>query len=133
MNAPRPRPGPLLWIWYAFGGKLPSRYREWVLYDVTSRTRWLRQAARGIVQLTPLAVVIFLVLGWNWITWTSVLCGILLGLIYNTAYLDLSAEHRLRKHGYPPGTLERVLSQRRDAEGDGAIARDNRKFRRGER
>lgn len=36
------RPGPLWWIWYAFGGKLPDRYRDWVLHDVTCRTWWLR-------------------------------------------------------------------------------------------
>ena len=25
------RPDPLLWIWYAFGGTLGPRYRQWVL------------------------------------------------------------------------------------------------------
>jgi Family of unknown function (DUF5313) len=36
---PRParyRPGPLRWFWYAVGGRLPARYRSWVLHDLTA-------------------------------------------------------------------------------------------------
>ena len=28
----RPRPDLLRWIWYAFGGALGPRYRQWVLH-----------------------------------------------------------------------------------------------------
>ena len=58
------RPGPLRWTWYAFGGKLPDRHREWVLNDVTCRTWWLRHIARSLVQLTPVAILL-LVVRWN--------------------------------------------------------------------
>jgi hypothetical protein len=29
----RRRPDPLRWIWYAFGGALGPRYRQWVLHS----------------------------------------------------------------------------------------------------
>ena len=45
------RPNPLLWIWYTFSGKLAPRYSEWVLRDVTCRTRWLRQTVRAVAQI----------------------------------------------------------------------------------
>ena len=60
-TADRVRPGPLLWIRYAYGAALPERYRTWVLHDVTTRTWVLRHLVRGIVQFLPFAVVILLV------------------------------------------------------------------------
>jgi Family of unknown function (DUF5313) len=32
------RPDPLHWLWYALGGGLPPRYRDWVLHDATAPT-----------------------------------------------------------------------------------------------
>ena len=52
----RRRPDPLRWIWYALGGGLGPRYRQWVLHDLTCGTRWVRQLARAVVQLLPLVV-----------------------------------------------------------------------------
>src|ERR1700736_2419153 len=40
-------PGPIRWLWYAFGGALGPRYRKWVLHDLTSRTRWVRPRRRA--------------------------------------------------------------------------------------
>ena len=39
-------------------------------------------------------------------------CGLVLALIYLTADFDSSADHRLVKHSYPPGTAQRILSDR---------------------
>jgi Family of unknown function (DUF5313) len=50
----RRRPDPLRWIWYAFGGALGPRYRQWVLHDLTCRTRWQRNSVRAVVQVMPL-------------------------------------------------------------------------------
>jgi hypothetical protein len=108
----RRRPDPLRWIWYAFGGALGPRYRQWVLQDLTCSTRWERQIARAVVQVVPLALVLLLVLGFGWIVWVGVGCGLILALIYSTAYFDSSADYRLVKHGYPPGTAQRILSDR---------------------
>jgi fatty acid desaturase len=114
-DAQRRRPDPLHWIWYAFGGTLGTRYREWVLRDLTGRTRWERQLIRAVVQVAPLVVVVLLVLGSGWIAWVGVGCGMVLALIYSMAYFDPAVEHRLAKHGYQPGTAQRILSKREDA------------------
>jgi Family of unknown function (DUF5313) len=106
------RPDSLRWIWYTFGGALGPRYRQWVLHDLTCRTRWERQLARAVVQVMPLAVVVLLALGFGWIAWVGVGCGLVLALIYSIAYFDQAADHRLVKHGYPPGTARRILSER---------------------
>ena len=72
------RPDPIRWLWYALGGRLGPRYREWVLHDATCRTWRLRHFARIGVQLlivTPLilpvnatvAIMVFMSV-WNDIT-----------------------------------------------------------------
>ena len=109
------RPDPLRWIWYSFGGTLGSRYREWVLRDLTGRGRWERQILRAVVQVVPLAAALLLMLGSGWIAWVGVGCGLVLALIYSTAYFDPAVEHRLANHGYPPGTAHRILSERDEA------------------
>jgi fatty acid desaturase len=116
VDAARRRPDPLRWIWYAFGGMLGPRYRQWVLLDLTGRTRWARQIVRGVLQVAPLAAVLLLALGFGWIAWVGVGCGLALALIYSLAYFDPSVEHRLVKHGYAPGTAQRILSERDEAE-----------------
>jgi hypothetical protein len=108
----RTRPDPLRWIWYTFGGGLGPRYREWVLHDLTGPTRWVRQMARAVVQVAPLGALLFLVLGFGWITCVALIAGLVIALIYSVAYFDQSADNRLLKHGYPPGTAQQALSER---------------------
>jgi hypothetical protein len=71
----------------------------------------VRQLARAVVQLLPLAAVVLLALGFGWIAWVGVSCGLVLALIYSAAYFDPAADYRLVKHGYPPGTAQRILSE----------------------
>jgi Family of unknown function (DUF5313) len=52
------RPSPFRWLLYAVGRGLPPRNREWVLYDVTTRTWVLRHLLRATVQLAPVAVLL---------------------------------------------------------------------------
>src|ERR1700738_4372866 len=108
----RRRPDPLRWIWYAFGGGLGPRYRQWVLHDLTCRTRWERQLARAVVQVAPLAAGVLLALGFGRIAGVGVGCGLALALVYSTASFAPAADHRLVKHGYPPGTAQRILGER---------------------
>jgi hypothetical protein len=90
------RPDPVRWLWYTFGGDLdPRRYREWVLDDITSRTRWVRQVARTVVQVAPVGAMVILVLGFGWITWVSLIGGLMLAMVYSGAFFDQFAEHRL--------------------------------------
>jgi uncharacterized protein DUF5313 len=112
----RRRPGPLRWIWYAMGGSLGTRYRQWVLHDLTCGSRWTRQIVRAVVQVVPLAVLLLLALGTGWVTWVGVICGLVLALIYSAVYFDQSIDYRLVKHGFPSGTARAVLSERHKAE-----------------
>ena len=79
---------PLLWIWYTLGGRLGPAYREWVLYDTTCRTRWLRQIARVVVQVVLPAAVVLAVLGVTWIVWAAVGLGLWI-LLYFVAVTAL--------------------------------------------
>ena len=72
------RPNPVRWRWYTFGGRLGARYREWLLRDNTARTRWLRQSVRGTVQISPLALVMWVVLPFSWLTGAAIANGLIL-------------------------------------------------------
>jgi fatty acid desaturase len=119
----RRRPDPARWIWYTFGGSLRARYRGWVLHDLTSRSRWLRQAARAMVQVAPLEVVLLLVLGFGWITYVALVGGLVMALIYSLAYFDQSTDNRLVKHGYLPGTAGQIRRERERAKDPDAMRR----------
>jgi len=102
-NPPKPRPNPALWLWYAFGGRLPDKYRNWVLHDVTCRTWVLRHLGRSLVQVTP-GLLFLLLPGPLWISALAIFGGVLLALLYSVAYMEHTTEHRLHKHGFPLGT-----------------------------
>src|ERR1700754_41982 len=106
------RPNPLRWIWYTLGGRLGPAYRQWVLHDTTARTRWLRQIVRVVIQVVLPAAMVLAILGVSWIVWAAVGLGLLLSLWYSLAYINSTAERRLVKHGYEPGTLMRALRER---------------------
>ncbi|RZQ65634.1 DUF5313 family protein [Amycolatopsis suaedae] len=105
------RPNPLQWVWYAFGGKLPADRRDWVLHDVTARTRGLRHAIRTVVLLSPVLVVCLMLPGPLGLRLSLVLMALLVGLFYSLVYLDESGEHRLVRHGFPHGTGAAVRAQ----------------------
>lgn len=111
MNVPEKRsvrrPNPALWIWYALGGRLPERYREWVLHDVTCRTWVLRHLARSMIHISP-GLLFLLLPGPLWIRAMAVLGGVLMALMYSLSYMEHTSEYRLRKHGYPLGTGKTV-------------------------
>lgn len=114
------RPNPLLWVYYAFGGRLPDRYREWVLADATSRIWLLRAVLRGFTQITPFAavfVVLIVVFAHNW--WMAigvVILGILGMLPYSLAYAGQSVNSRLVAYGYPPNYATNLRKERYKAE-----------------
>jgi hypothetical protein len=113
-HRPTRRPGPIRWSWYALGGRLPGRYREWVLNDLTCRTWPLRHLARLLIQLAPVAaVLIALVPGPLWVRVMGAVGGSLVGLLYSYVFLYEATERRAAKAGYPPGTLHAVREERR--------------------
>jgi hypothetical protein len=102
-------PGPGRWLWYAISGRLPWRYREWVLYDLTTRTWPLRHLARLLVPLVPVGVVLVAALpGPLSLRLTAVVFGSVVGLAYTFVFLDDSTDRRAVKFGYPTGTAESV-------------------------
>jgi hypothetical protein len=106
------RPDPARWLWYAFGGGLPDRYRGWVLHDLTCRTWPLRHMVRAALQVAPVVAVLLLVVpGPLTVRIASVAAGVLLGLFYSGAYMHEIVEHRAAKAGYPVGTARQIQQQ----------------------
>jgi hypothetical protein len=103
------RPNPAQWVRYTFGGRLPDRYREWVLHDTTSRGWLWRFAARVVVETMPWLVIGFLALA----LFTPLPLGYVLGalglalalsLYFTLTSADELTEARLVKHGFRAGT-----------------------------
>lgn len=109
------RPNPLRWLWYAYGGRLPDRHREWVLYDITCRTWVLRHFSRSLVQVSP-GLLFLLLPGPLWIRGLAILGGVIMALWYSLAYMEHTCEHRIAKQGYPLGTGKVTREQATSAE-----------------
>jgi uncharacterized metal-binding protein len=106
-SEPLQRPGPLRWLWYAFGGGLPRRFSPWVLHDTSTSTWLLRHVARALVQLAvPIALVLLLVPGEFWIRGMAALGGVILAMIYSISYSTEFSENRAVKAGYPVGSAQ---------------------------
>ncbi len=125
------RPGPLRWFWYALGGGLPPRYRDWVLHDVTARTWWLRQIVRALVQALPVGLAVGLLIpGSVVIRVLAVLGGVAVAMIYVVAFLEEAVEHRAIKAGFPRGHAKAVREAARQPERDAAARRYDERYRR---
>ena len=126
------RPGLLRWLWYALGGGLPPRYREWVLSDAT-RDGWrLRQFGRAFVQMAPVAVLIMLLVpGPLWIRLAAILLGWLVGLQYALYFVDDAVERRVLKAGYPVGAAQAARDALHADERAAAAARYAARYRSG--
>jgi hypothetical protein len=109
-----PRPNPLQWVWYALGGGLPHELSPWVLADTTGRTWILRHIARAVVQMLPVVVLCLLVPVPLAYRISAAVGGLLLGLLFSTAFMTETIEHRVSKAGYPPGTAARVRAERQE-------------------
>src|ERR1700722_15391821 len=69
----------------------------------------------GGAQVSVPAVIVLVVLRFSWIAWVAVALGLLLALWYSITYINLTADERLVRHGYLPGTLQQVLDERKPA------------------
>lgn len=106
-DAERVRPNPALWVWYAFGGRLPKRHGAWVLHDVSAPTWLLRHAIRSLVQVSP-GLLFLLAPGPMWIKAMALLGGAILAVWYGMAYAEYTCEHRAFKQGYPLGAARQA-------------------------
>lgn len=117
------RPNPILWLYSQYGGRLPARYRDWVLHDATCRTWLLRVVLRALVHLVPVMAVLAIILrGALGGPWALVLGSILLGvLVYLRFALTIAADSvdsRLTRYGYPAGhgtTMRQHAARAREA------------------
>lgn len=114
VRTPSPvRPGPLQWLWYAFGGGLPRELSPWVLEDTTRRSWIVRHLTRAVVQLLPVLVLCLLLVPVPLAYRVSAAAGgLLLGLLFSIALMTETIEHRVAKAGYPPGTAARRRAER---------------------
>ena len=125
------RPGPLRWVWYALGGGLPERYRDWVGHDVTARTWWARQIVRALVQALPVALVVGLLIpGSLGIRLLAVAGGVFVAMIYVLAFIDEAVEHRAVKAGYPHGWAKAMREAAQQPQRDAAARRYAERYRR---
>jgi len=126
------RPDLLHWLWYAVGGGLPARYRDWVLRDTTAPGWWWRQIVRALVQATPVGVIVGLLIpGSIGIRIMAVCGGIFVAMIYVLAFIDEAVEHRAVKAGFPRGYAKSIRDQRRAPERDAEADRYERRYRGG--
>lgn len=113
------RPNPLWWVYYQYGGRLPDRYRDWVVHDVTCRTWLPRVFVRGLVMVAPVAAALFALLLWLGHSWPlaagSLVLGVLVNLRYSLSYSEESTNSRLSRYGYPPGHATAIRAQRYEA------------------
>lgn len=66
-----------------------------------------------MVLILPLMLVWLLLPGPLWLLLCLVLMAGLVSAFYSFAYIEESCEHRLHKHGYPPGTGKRIRRENR--------------------
>jgi Family of unknown function (DUF5313) len=98
----RTRPGALLWLRYAFGGRLPAHLHEWVRHDLTDPDWRLREVLRVLVQCTIPTVIILLLPAALEIRLLMVLLVLFGALFTAAAYGDELRDRRLRQHGLLP-------------------------------
>jgi hypothetical protein len=121
-------------IWYAFGGKLPMRYREWVLDDST-RAGWLRRfTGRTMLQVLPLTLVVALalVLGLGSPVGLAIACGglgFIVGVYFSLSYAVESTENRITKYGYKHGAASDIRKEKNAARDEERQNRYNASWR----
>jgi hypothetical protein len=94
-------PGPLRWLRYAVGFRLPPENREWVSHDLTDAGWRIRAAIRQLVLLVPVAAV-FAALPGPWSVRLALMALVLVGgLLVAAMYADSVRASRLRQHGLP--------------------------------
>lgn len=108
------RPGPLRWVYYAYGGRLGPRYAQWVLRDLTSKTWFVRHLVRVLAQWAPSLLLLLL----PWPLSFTVLLPLM--MLFCAMYMAVSfaweiRDARLYRHGFVP---ELVLPEKSEEDED---------------
>ena len=112
----RTRPGPLQWLGYAVGRKLPDSMQDWVRNDLVGDWAVPRHLVRSMVPFVPVFAVFFLFPGPLGLRASMVLLGVLLAVFYAVSYMAQNRSRRLERHGLPPDLENPKKASRHDAE-----------------
>jgi Family of unknown function (DUF5313) len=97
-------PGPLRWLLFATGFRLPDDYADWVRHELTDAGWRGRTVIRHLAVIVPICVILAAVL-LIWLPAPGWLAGMMIGLILAgsiftvAAYADDIRASRLRQHG----------------------------------
>jgi hypothetical protein len=99
-------PGPVGWLKFAFGFRLPAKNVHWVRHELTDAGWRLRTVVRHLAVILPVCAILVVVLAVFLPTpvWVSVMMValILCGSLFTVAfYADDIRATRLRQHGLP--------------------------------
>ena len=99
-------PGPIGWLRFAFGFRLPAANVHWVRHELTDVGWRRRTVVRHLVVILPVCAILVVVLDIFLPTppWVSVLMVLLIlsGSVFTVAfYADDIRATRLRQHGLP--------------------------------
>jgi hypothetical protein len=102
---PRHRPDPAHWLWYAFWGPLPDRFRVWVLYDATCSSWVVRHLARllTVAVIPVVAVAVFLPAPAGVRLATAFVAGAG-ALLFSAVWVNEATDYRLERAGWRMGT-----------------------------
>jgi hypothetical protein len=96
------RPSILWWLRYALGGRLPSRFDDWVFHDLTGRDWRIREAGR-IELFAVIPVIVMLCLPGPLDIRIYAAAFVVIGpLFVGFAYGDELRDRRLRQHNLLP-------------------------------
>lgn len=123
------RPNPIQWLWYAVGGRLPSRLADWVLRDVTAGSWVWRHVARMSVLVAPLAAACLLVPGPLGLRLAMALLVVIVAAYFSLSYVEESCDMRAVKHGHPVGAAKAIRNARKEEAETDLRARYNANFR----
>lgn len=101
-STPRHHPSAPRWLLYAFGGRLPDRFDDWVYADLTGPDWRLREVGRILLFAVVPITVLLLLPGPLEIRIYAALFVLIGPLFVGLAYGDELRDHRLRQHGMLP-------------------------------
>ena len=100
-------PGPLRWLAFAAGFRLPPDYTDWVRHELTDAGWRSRTVLRNLAIIVPASLIVIVVLfsalsAPLWLA-AMMLALILAGSVFTTAaYADDLRVSRMRQHGLEP-------------------------------
>jgi hypothetical protein len=99
-------PGPLRWMWFAIGFRLPAENRDWVNHELTDAGWRMRTVLRHLAVIVPICAILVavLTLALPAPLWLGLMMSalILVASVFSVAaYADDLRVSRLRQHGLP--------------------------------